>query len=322
VQRIAVDSTSNRNGTYGLDARIGAGEAWTFDLWGAKTATPRIDGDEYGFSGRANYATATWNNTARVVRVGESFNPEVGFLNRPDGYTFYELASMRMYRNPHIPWLKQWNPHTNYRAYYSPDGYYESGQIHVDLTEVEFASGGRFGPEFNFYHEGLREPFAIASNVQLPPGSYDYASVGLDLATNPSAPLSLVMRGDFGPFYNGSRMGGNMTLTYRQGASLSTSLLVDYNDVTLDQGRFTRELVGARIAYFFTPRLFIQSLTQYSNQADIWAANARLGWLSTAGTGLFVVYNEGEVADGFFKWRRPQTRSLTIKYARQFGTGS
>src|SRR5688572_21256974 len=31
VQRIAVDSASNRNGTYGADARIGAGEAWTFD---------------------------------------------------------------------------------------------------------------------------------------------------------------------------------------------------------------------------------------------------------------------------------------------------
>jgi hypothetical protein len=322
VQRMAIDSTSNRNGTYGADARIGAGEAWTFDLWAARTATPRLDGDEYGFSGRANYATATWNNTARVVRIGESFNPEVGFLNRPNGYEFYELAFMRIYRNPHIPWMKQWNPHTNYRAYYSPDGFYESGQIHVDLTEVEFAAGGRFGPEFNFYHEGLRDTFAIASTVQLPPGSYDYASIGLDWTTNPSAPLSMVMRGDFGPFYNGSRMGGNMTLTYRQGASLSTSLLVDYNDVTLDQGRFTRELIGARIAYFFTPRLFVQSLTQYSNQANVWAANARLGWLSTAGTGLFVVYNDGEVADGFFRWRRPQTRSLTIKYARQFGTGS
>jgi hypothetical protein len=322
VQRMAVDSTSNRNGTYGVDARIGAGEAWTFDLWGARTATPQRTGDDYGFSGRANFATATWNNTARVVRVGQSFNPEVGFLNRPDGYEFYELAFMRIYRNAHMPWLKQWNPHTNYRAYYSPDGFYESGQIHVDFTEVEFAKGGRFGPEFNVYHEGLRDTFAIASNVNLPPGSYDYASIGLDWATNPSAPLSMVMRGDFGPFYNGSRSGGSVTVTYRQGASLSTSLLLDYNDVTLDQGRFTRELVGARIAYFFTPRLFVQSLTQYSNQFNVWAANARLGWLSTAGTGLFVVYNDGESADGFFKWRRPQTRSLTVKYARQFGTGS
>ena len=50
------------------------------------------------------------------------------------------------------------------------------------------------------------------------------------------------MRGDFGPFYNGHRNGGQTTLTYRHGASLSTSLLVDYNNVHLLQGDFDRKL--------------------------------------------------------------------------------
>lgn len=214
------------------------------------------------------------------------------------------------------------NPHTNYRVYYAPGGYLQSRQVHLDATEVEFATGGRFGPEVNVYHEGLQQPFTIAPNVTLPAGSYDFATIGLDWTTNPSAPLSMVMRGDVGPFYNGTRSGGSMTVTFRRGASLSSSLLVDYNDVTLDQGRFTRELIGARVAYFFTPRVFLQSLTQYSNQARVWTANARFGWLSTAGTGLFIVVNDGEEADGFFNWRQSQSRSLVIKYARQFGTGS
>jgi len=158
--------------------------------------------------------------------------------------------------------------------------------------------------------------------VTLPAGSYDFTTLGLDWATNPSAPLSMTLRGDVGAFYNGTRNGGSATVTLRRGASLSSSLLVDYNDVRLDQGRFERQLVGARIAYFFTPRVFVQSLTQYSNQARVWTANARFGWLSTAGTGLFIVLNDGEEANSFFNWTRPQSRSLVIKYARQFGTGS
>jgi hypothetical protein len=322
VQRLALDSTTNRNGTYGFDARVGASEAWTFDAWGAKTATPSRSGDDFGFSGRANYATDTWNHTARVVRVGPAFNPEVGFLNRAGGYEYYELSTMALVRNPKLTWLKQWNPHGSFRGYYRPDGFYQSGQWHLDATEVEFANGGRFGPELNIYHEGLQQPFAIASNVTLPVGSYDFATLGLDWSTNPSVPLSLTLRGDVGPFYNGTRNGGSATVTLRRGASLSSSLLVDYNDVRLDQGRFTRELIGARVAYFFTPRIFVQSLTQYSNQARMWNANARFGWLNTAGTGLFVVLNDGEEANGFFNWTRPQSRSLVIKYARQFGTGS
>jgi len=322
VQRVAIDSATNRNGTYGVDARIGASEAWTFDAWGAKTATPKLAGDDFGFSARANYATADWNHTARVVRTGAAFNPEVGFINRTGGYEFYELAFMRMVRNPRLTWLKQWNPHASYRVYYQPDGYLQSGQVHIDMTEVEFATGGRFGPEVNVYHEGLLQPFAIAPNVTLPAGSYDFTTLGLDWATNPSAPLSMTLRGDVGAFYNGTRNGGSATVTLRRGASLSSSLLVDYNDVRLDQGRFERQLVGARIAYFFTPRVFVQSLTQYSNQARVWTANARFGWLSTAGTGLFIVLNDGEEANSFFNWTRPQSRSLVIKYARQFGTGS
>ncbi len=67
--------------------------------------------------------------------------------------------------------------------------------------------------------------------------------------------------------------------------------------------------------------MFVQSLVQYNNQARVWAANARFGWLNTAGTGLFVVFNEGQEADGFFRWLRPQARSLVVKYTRQFGTG-
>ena len=95
--------------------------------------------------------------------------------------------------------------------------------------------------------------------------------------------------------------------------------MLDYNDVHLDQGAFIRKLIGTRVAYFVTPRIFAQTLVQYSNQARAWTANARFGWLGTAGTGLFVVYNDGEEAEGFFRWTRPQTRSLVIKYTRQIG---
>ena len=73
--------------------------------------------------------------------------------------------------------------------------------------------------------------------------------------------------------------------------------------------------------HLFTPRIFLQSLMQYNNQARVWTANARFAWLSTAGTGLFIVYNDGETADGFFRWTAPQSHSLVVKFTRQLGTG-
>ena len=320
VERRATRGPGDRNGTYGFDGRLGVGDAWTLDWWGARTQTPSRSGDDFGYSARVAYQTGDWNNNARIVQVGGDFNPAVGFLNRTGGYRFYEATAMRLVRKSEWEWLKQWNPHVGYTGYYGLDGYYSSGRLHLDITEVELADGGRFGPEVNVYHEGLQQPFAIARNVTLPVGSYDFTALGLDWTTNPSRPLSMVLRGDFGPFYDGTRNGGTLTLTARRGASLSSSLIFDYNDVRLDEGNFTRRLIGTRVAYFFTPRMFVQSLVQYSNQAQAWTANARFGWLNTAGTGLFVVFNDGEEADGYFRWRRPQTRSLIIKYTKQLGT--
>ena len=321
VQRMATGDTRDHNRTYAIDGRIGAGESWTFDWWGSKTETPGRRGDDFAYSARAGYQTGDWTNGIRFIQVGDAFNPEVGFLNRSGGYRFYDVSFMRLVRVPSWKWLKQWNPHSSFRGYYGLDGYYQSGQWHVDLTEVEFANGGRFGPELNIYHEGLQQPFEIDPGVVLPVGNYDYPTLGLDFSSNPSSPLSLTLRGDVGPFYNGTRRGGSATIVARAGASFTSSLLVDYNDVHLDQGNFVRFLTGTRLAYFFTPRILVQSLVQYNNQAQAWTANARFGWLNTAGTGLFVVFNEGQVADGFFDWVRPQSRSFIVKYTKQFGTG-
>jgi len=319
IQRMATGNTGNWNRVYGIDGRIGIRDPWTIDWWGAASAIPGPDGDATAYSARLGYETQHWSNVARFIQVGSDFDPQVGFLNRSGGYRYTEAGVMWKKRFSSVPWMKEWAPHMNYRGYYGLGGFWQEGRLHIDLTEFDLANGGRFGPEVNVEHQGLTQPFAIASTVTLPAGSYNYTSVGFDLASDPSAPFWFALRADVGGFYNGTRRGTSVTLGARHSSALTASLLVEYNDVRLDQGAFIRSLVATRVAYFFTPRVMLQTLVQYSNQARVWTANARFGWLSTAGTGLFVVFNEGRQADGFFQWNQPQARSLIVKYTRQFG---
>ncbi|MCC7054548.1 MAG: carbohydrate binding family 9 domain-containing protein [Gemmatimonadaceae bacterium] len=323
VQRMGLgDADGDHNRTFGIDGRLGLSDAVTFDAWGGKTLTPGRGHDDLAFSTLATYSTRDWNNSVRYLQTGRDFNPEVGFLNRAGGYRFIETTVLRNVRNPSWTHVRQWNPHTSVRGYYGLDGFLQSGQVHIDMTEVTFNNGGRVGPEVNIYREGLQQPFEIAPGVVLPAGSYTFAVYGFDWDTDPSRSLSVTTRGDFGPFYNGTRNGGRVAVTFRRGAAFTSSLVLDHNDVHLDQGNFTRTLIGTRLGYNFTPRLFVNSLIQYNNQARIWTANARLGWLNTAGTGLFIVFNDGEEANSFFRWVRPQSRSFVVKYTRQIGTGT
>ena len=322
VQRMGLgDAKNDHNRSYGIDGRIGVSDAVTVDWWGGRTETPGRRRDA-GYSVFTTYSTRDWNNSARLLQTGRDFNPEVGFLNRRGGFRFVESTIMRYVRDSSWAHVRYWNPHMSFRGYYGLDGFFQSGQLHVDMTDVTLNSGAHFGPELNIYHEGLQQPFTIAKGVTLPVGSYSYPVYGFDWETDPSRSFSMVARADVGPFYNGTKNGGRTAFTYRRGAAFTSALVLDYNDVHLKQGNFVRTAIGTRLGYNFTPRVFVNSLVQYNNQARVWTANARLGWLNTAGTGLFVVFNDGEEANSFLSWVRPQARSVVLKYTRQIGTGT
>ncbi len=314
VQRRATHDGGDYNRTYAVDGRVGIGDVWTFDTWIAKTETPSLTGRDVGWSQYGQYRTRDWEVYARYTQVGEDFNPEVGFLNRT-GYRNI-TAQVQKYIRSSVPWIREFTPHLTYRAYWDFAWFQETSYIHLD-TEAQFESGGRFGPEINFHGEGLREPFEIAPGVVIPAGNYDYIQNVWDLTTNPSAPFSVVGRFEVGGFFSGHQVGGNTTVTYRRGAALTASLALNHNIVRLDEGDFETTLLGVRFGYFFTPRVFLQSLIQYSDQADTWSANVRFGVLDTAGTGLYVVYNEAQESHGLRSLVTPMSRSFIVKYSRQ-----
>jgi hypothetical protein len=318
VHRVATRDGRDRNTTLAADGRLALSDPVTLDWWVAQTNTPGRSGRDGAFSGRLGFKNSHWDNGLRFAQVGEDFNPEVGFLSR-SGYRYYEPSVF--YTTPvKNRYVRYWEPHITYRGYFGFDGNVQSDWLHLDLGQTELNNGGQFGPEVNIYRERLTDPFDIANGVTLPVGEYHWTSAAFDIGTNPSAPMAFLTKMQAGQFYNGTLYGWTSTTTVR-GAALTASLQFDYNNVHLDQGHFVRSLLGLRVGYFFTPRMFVQSLVQYNNQAAIFSANIRFGWLNTAGTGLFVVLNTADNATTLSSWNRPIARSLQIKFTRQFGSG-
>ena len=316
------------NRTYAVDAAVGVGEALTFGTFTSRTDGPEATGNEHAWDFSGNLNMRSFSLTGQVREIGEGFNPEVGFLPRR-GYRYYQYHVMYKIRPS---WLREIRPHISYYTYNSrksgiETGFQESARLHVD-AHWEWPSGAQIHSGANLNTEGIYEPFQIrGTNLVVPVGTYRGWESQLVFNSNAAARLSMTSRINFGHFLNGTRSGGDGSITFRPNASFSTSARVNYFAVTLPEGQFETVLLGLNLGYFFTPRIYLQSLIQRSSQADAWSANLRFGWLNTAGTGLFIVYNNVQGFDfpvglnpdgGRFVEHGPLARSIIVKFTRQF----
>ena len=160
--------------------------------------------------------------------------------------------------------------------------------------------------------------------VNIPAASYDWAEAQLVLYTDPRKDISLQQRSVIGGFFGGRRVTSTTTLSVKGGEKFNSEFTLGRNNVFLPAGDFTSNLFRTRLSYSFTPRIFLQSLVQYNDQAEIWSFNARFGWLQSSNTGLFIVFNQASALDLmddgniFYGLGDLQTRSLTLKYTYLF----
>jgi hypothetical protein len=306
--------SDDSNNALGVDGRWGIGEYGELSGFVARTDTPGIETDDYAFRLAGRYDSETLIYSVGYTEVGDGFNPEVGFLSRrgyrkPDAFVLYRI------RPDDWAGLHELRPHISYRGFWDFDDFQETGYLHVD-NHWEWKNGYELHTGVNFTREGVKEPFEISPGVVVPPGTYDHEDLQLVFFTNRGAPVGFETRVTLGGIFGGDRMALAPVFRLRIGAAFTSELGWRYNDVDLPGGSFETNLGRLRLSYAFTPRIFVQSLVQYNDRADRWATNLRFGWLQTANTGLFVVYNEvrdiGSVGSGI------PDRNLIVKYSRLF----
>ena len=313
TNRMAVGDGDDYGRTYALDGRLGIGEALTFSAVAGVTDTPGMSGDEEAVMLSADYRTADWRVAPYYNQVGANFNPEVGFLRRSD-FRAMGGAIMHYYRTPGISWLRELRPHINYDVSHDLDGFKLTEVFHVD-SHIAWENGAMFSPAIDWVYDGLPTAFRVAEGVLVAAGEYSGWMFAPRFNTSTRVPVIFRTGADIGNFLSGDRKGGFASVDFRQSDTLAGTVRLEHTRVDLAEGSFDITLAQARVGYSFTPSLFIQSLVQYSSQSDLWSGNIRLGWLDTAGTGLFLVYNERQMADGI---AGPLERSFLIKFTRQF----
>jgi len=311
---VGIDKDDDYNRTYAVDGQWGIGDEITLRSYVAQTDTPGLQGDDSAYHLLARYNSESWTNQIGYTKVGENFNPEVGFLRRNN----YEKAEVFLFhsRRPEDLWgLYELRPHIAFTGFWDDEGFWESGFLHAD-NHWEWHSGIEVHTGVNFLHEGVVETFEINPGTFVLPGEYDDHESDLVFQTDEGKPLSVSTRWKHGGFFGGDRDSLSTTLRFRAGDKFSSELTWDYNDIDLpvNNGDFEVNVGRLRLSYSFTPKVLLQALVQYDDRTDLVATNIRFSWLQSANAGFYLVYNEidDETVVGPIK----KHREIAIKYSR------
>ncbi len=313
--RRSVDRTgAGRNVAYGVDGTFAFFDHLTFNAYWAETSTPGLANDDASHRLRMDYNGDRYGVRLERLRVGDNFNPGIGFVRRRDMRRSF--GRVRFSPRPADSKLVRKYSWSGSMAHIENGaGLVETREAEAEF-EIEFHGGDEFGLTYVRTYELLPQPFPIASDITLGVGGYRFAYVQAEYQLGQQRRISGELQLEHGDFYNGRKT----SLGWGWGrVNLSSRFLLEpsisFNRVELPEGDFDVELVDLRAVYTMNPRMFVTALFQYDSESRDLAANVRLRWEYRPGSELFVVYNEQRdtLTDGF---PGLDSRALIVKVTR------
>jgi hypothetical protein len=273
-----------------------------------------LAGDKTAFVVKVDYPNDLWDNVFTYRRVGEGFDPSLGFVRRRDMHDYRGRLS---YRPRHKDsWIRRRIHELDLSLVTDLSGQWESWQASLVPLELRLESGDGFGFEVEPTGERLVEPFEIEDDVVVPPGSYDYVRYGVELEAAAKRRLSGDVRWSFGGFYGGTLHELELDTVWTPSPSVTLGLELERNIGHLPGGRFDQTQVGLRVRLNLSPDLQLNSFIQYDDASREIGTNTRARWIFHPQGELFVIYNHNlrEIDDRFAR----ESNELLVKVQYTF----
>ena len=305
------------NTAYGVDGSfLFLSNTLAIDTYWAQTQTEGLAGEKTSYRANLDFDGDRYGVRLERLVIDNAFNPEVGFVRRDDmrksagRFRFSpRLLSVESIRK--LSWAGEFVHIEN------TVGVLETRESDARFG-IEFENSDRFTLGYRRTYEFLPEPFEIAPGIVLPVRGYDYDTVRAGFSFGSQRMVTANVLVEHGTFFSGHKT----VLNVRRGrVRLTPQLAVEpsysVNWVDLAEGAFTTHLVGSRVIYTMTPKMFASALLQYNSVGSTVDTNIRFRWEYQPGSELFVVYNEQRDSMGR-RFPDLENRAFIVKINRLF----
>ena len=182
-----------------------------------------------------------------------NFNPEVGFLRRPDFRRYAASARFSPRPQKRFKAVRKFFYTGAFEYYTNNRNVLESRDASVSF-QAQMQNQDSYQVTASRSLEALDAPFRIAPAVTIPVGAYSFQNVRVSYSPGPRYKLRGTVSYDTGSFYDGDRQvasySGRLDITTQLALEPSVSL----NWVQLPHGDFHSHVVSTRTLYMLSPR--------------------------------------------------------------------
>lgn len=250
--------------------------------------------------------------------TGSGYNSETGYIRRK-GY--YQLSPAFMYKFfPESSKIISHGPAVRLDTYMDPYSSFTLTDRETQISySVEWQNKNTISVDFKENYIKLQAPFdpTNTGGQQLAAGEhFNWNEYGATFATDPRRLLNVSLTSRYGGYYNGTRLMLNGELNYRVQPYGSLAMVTTFNDIVLPAPYNSAKLllIGPRLDFTFTDKIFFTSFIQYNNQIDNLNLNLRFQWRFAPVSDLFIVYTE----NSFYPNYNIKNRGLAIKISYWF----
>ena len=295
-------------------SRMKGDKNFLLGIWGIAMGRDGLGSDSNAYGAALDYPNDLWDTSVKYSRVGEDFDPSLGFVARPGVHSY-------SFRTEYKPRPKFWNIRQMFFEYENSlvtdlDGQWESYRVFTAPVNWRFETGDR--AEFNWVPTGehLDAPFEVSPGVVIAPGSYHWTRYRLEAGTASKRRFSTQVTWWFGGFYEGTLHQLSWTAAWNPAPIVTVELTGEYDAGRLDAGDFTTTVTGTRVRLNISPDLTLSSYVQYDTLSRRVGTNTRLRWTMSSAGDLFVIYNHNlhDVAD---RWQL-DSNQLLVKFQYAF----
>lgn len=303
----SVGDPLGRNGSWmsGVDftyqtTRFNGDKNFIAGAWALYTDRDDLMNDKSAFGFKIDYPNDKWDVAAVYSRIGEQFDPSLGFVPRK-GVHFMRLGGTYGPR-PNISWLRQIRYQIFGTYIRNINGNWQSYSIFTAPINWRLESGDRI--EFNIRPTGenILTPFEIADNVIIPAGEYHFMRYRLEGQFAAKRRLNGQASWWFGSFYEGTLNEFELQLNWNPNALLGFELNGTRNIGNIPWGDIDQTLIGSRVRFNVNSDLQLNSYIQYDTVSRNLGVNARIQWIFSPLGDVILVFNHNTFNDITENW--------------------